>query len=110
MYEYTLAGMKGDRQMWGWMRVFGIDGACQVQYEQQYLPGETYLSRFYGAPTETMNSNQSILTSALNEAIVKIITGQSPLDSFDDAVNAWFMGGGQDITDEVNAWYADQQQ
>ncbi|NLG25544.1 MAG: extracellular solute-binding protein [Clostridiales bacterium] len=108
MWDYTYRGMQGDKSMWGWMRVFGIDGACQVQYEQQYQPGETYLSRFYGAPTETMNIKQSILSSAFDEAVLKIVTGQMPVDDFDKVVDDWLAGGGQAITDEVNEWYAAQ--
>ncbi len=110
MWQYTLDGMKGDRLMWGWTRVFGIDGSCQVQDEQQLTPGETLLSQYFGPPTESMNTYKSIIDSAYDEAVLKMITGEMPLDEFDNVVAAWHAGGGQAITDEVNAWYAESKQ
>ena len=105
MLDYALAGQNGDRELMGWNSVFGIDGSCQVQYEQQIKPGNTMMNMFYGAPTPTMVTNEKILEAAFDAEIVKIINGQSPLDAFDAAVQAWLDGGGQKITDEVNSWY-----
>lgn len=105
MYDYARAGMNGDREMQGWNLIFGIDGACQVQSEQQIAPGNTMMSAFYGAPTETMSSSMGVLNEALKAEYTKIITGQLPIDAFETSVEAWLNGGGQKIIDEANEWY-----
>ena len=108
MWQYTLDGMNGDRLMWGWNRVFGIDGSCQIQ-DGQLTRGETTISKYFGPPTPSMNTFKSIIDSAYDEAVLKMITGEMPIDQFDSAVEAWLSGGGQAITDEVNEWYAASQ-
>lgn len=108
MFNFALAGQNGDIANWSWNRVFGIDGACdlQGQYLDKSLP---YLNPFFGAPTDTMVTNKTILDNAFNEAIIKVISGQQSLDEFDLAIKAWFDGGGTKITQEVNEWYKDNQ-
>ena len=39
------------------------------------------------------------------ETYTAIITGEEDISAFDNFVSQWFNLGGQDITDEVNAWY-----
>ena len=36
---------------------------------------------------------------------VQIITGEKPVDAFDDFVKQWYEGGGEKITEEANEWY-----
>ena len=55
---------------------------------------------FYGQ-TETMAKKGTNLTKLENEAFLKIITGNAPLDSFDDFVEQWKKQGGDEITKEV---------
>lgn len=109
MLQYAYQGRKGgeDRLLTGWNRVFGIGGACEIQ-GNQWDSGSYVTSAFYAAPTETMASSKSILDSAFDAEIIKIISGQSPVDAFDAAVEAWLSGGGQKITEEVNAWHQAQ--
>lgn len=38
--------------------------------------------------------------------IIQIITGDKPLDSFDEFVTDWYDQGGQTLYDEANAWYS----
>jgi putative aldouronate transport system substrate-binding protein len=104
MWQYTKAGMDGERDMWGWERVFGIDGACQLQKSQLDRNGQI-ISQFYAAPTATMSERSTVLGTAFSTEIIKIISGQSPIDAFDAAVQAWLDGGGKQMTDEVNDWY-----
>ncbi|MFV0399563.1 MAG: hypothetical protein ACK5LX_02950 [Oscillospiraceae bacterium] len=109
MLQYAYDGRKGgeDRLLTGWNRVFGIDGSCEIQ-GNQWDNGNYVTSAFYAAPTETMASSKTILDSAFDAEVIKIISGQSPVDAFDAAVEAWLSGGGQKMTDEVNEWYQAQ--
>ena len=36
---------------------------------------------------------------------VQIITGEKPVDAFDDFVKQWYEMGGTQITEEANEWY-----
>ena len=55
---------------------------------------------------ETMVERQATLEQMEKEAFIKIIMGAAPIDEFDTFVNNWYQLGGQDITNEVNDWYA----
>jgi putative aldouronate transport system substrate-binding protein len=46
------------------------------------------------------------LNKLRDETFTKIIRGDLPVDAFDDFVKDWFNNGGQQLTDEANAWYA----
>jgi putative aldouronate transport system substrate-binding protein len=60
-------------------------------------------NEFVGQPTATMTSEGSNLRTLEVEAFARIITGQAPLDAFDEFVAAWKAQGGDAITEEVNA-------
>lgn len=61
---------------------------------------------FVGLPTKTMVSSMANLKALDETTQFKIITGEKPLDYFDDFVKQWQDGGGTQITQEVNDWYA----
>jgi putative aldouronate transport system substrate-binding protein len=52
-----------------------------------------------------MTQKQNLLDTDLYTAIVKVIAGED-ISVYDAAVDAWKAGGGDDITKEVNDWYA----
>lgn len=60
---------------------------------------------FLGAPTPTMVEKKAYLDKIQDEAFVKIIMGEAPIDSFDTFVSDWKANGGDAITEEVNQWY-----
>lgn len=73
---------------------------------------------FNALPTPTMielgtelgsagGANNQMGTLAV-EAYTGIITGQKPLEAFDEFVNTWKTLGGDQMTAEVNEWYATQ--
>ena len=110
MYEYSKAAQDGDTTLWGWNRVFGEGGSQMllIDYENDEnvkLVGD----QFYGVATETMSMRKTTLDTMLDEAFIKIITGQTTADEFDNVVESWYSAGGQDMTDEVNEWYQAQQ-
>lgn len=61
---------------------------------------------FYGVPTPAMTKYNNKLKN-LEDVFTKIIMGLEPLDAFDDYVKTWKEEGGDEITKEVNEWYAE---
>lgn len=109
MYQYSKAAQDGDHTLWGWNRVFGEGGSQQllIDYKTNGNVQPVY-DEFYGVATDTMTMRKTTLDTMLDEAFIKIITGQSPLDEFDTVVASWYAAGGQTMTDEVNEWYQAQ--
>jgi putative aldouronate transport system substrate-binding protein len=64
-------------------------------------------NQFFGAPTPAMVSRQSTLDTMELETFTKIIQGES-IDEFDAFVDNWQQLGGEEITAEVNEWFASQ--
>ncbi|WP_438347633.1 extracellular solute-binding protein [Paenibacillus sp. FA6] len=60
---------------------------------------------FTGAPGEAMAENKSKLEQMRTEVFTKIIVGHVPIDAFDTFVKDYNAKGGDQITEEVNAWY-----
>ncbi len=60
---------------------------------------------FNGEPTETMKSVWEQLQTLEKQTYINIIYGNAPIDSFDQFVEDWNVGGGEQITKEVNEWY-----
>ncbi|GIP17264.1 hypothetical protein J40TS1_29060 [Paenibacillus montaniterrae] len=100
-----LAGGSNSSAGWGWEKTYGVDGAYAIlhQYERN---GQLLYEQYTGAPTETMIEAQSILHDLQHEAYIDIILGD-PIEKFDAFVESWRKLGGDDITREVNEWYAE---
>jgi putative aldouronate transport system substrate-binding protein len=102
--EAYQSGSEEGFAVWGWERIYGPEGSMGIadQYDtnKQYL-----LDKFVGAPTPTMVERQSTLKKLQNEVFVKIILGD-PIENFDKFVEDWKKLGGEQITQEVNDWYA----
>ena len=64
-----------------------------------------YDNAYTGETTQGMVDYKSMLDGIRDEAFIKIIIGDQPIEYFDTFVNDWMAAGGQTITDEVNAWY-----
>lgn len=60
---------------------------------------------FTGAPTPTQLSRGDMLSKLEKEVLNKIIYGKASIDEFDAFVEKWKSTGGDQITEEVNAWY-----
>ncbi|QAY65276.1 extracellular solute-binding protein [Paenibacillus protaetiae] len=77
--------------------------AMKIVMDQKDIRMKNY---FQGPLTDTMKSKNELLNKLVNETYSKIIYGQAPLDSFDTMVSNWKKSGGDQITKEVNDWYA----
>ncbi|GBF76780.1 hypothetical protein PA598K_05267 [Paenibacillus sp. 598K] len=104
-YDNIELFLGGDRKQWGTNKVFGANGSWAVIGANYADNGLLKKSEFYGAPTEGMTEKQAILDKLVLETFTKIILG-APIDSFDSFVSDWHKLGGEQITKEVNEWYA----
>lgn len=68
--------------------------------------GDLIYDEYYGPVTDTQKEVSITLNTLLNETYLKIIMGEQPIDAFDKFVTDWLTLGGEDITAEVNEWYA----
>ncbi|MBD2846992.1 extracellular solute-binding protein [Paenibacillus sp. IB182496] len=66
-----------------------------------YIP-----TQFTGANTPALQSKGGILAKLEGETFTSMIYGKKPISDFDSFVEEWKKIGGQQVTDEVNAWYA----
>ncbi|WJH32650.1 extracellular solute-binding protein [Paenibacillus sp. CC-CFT747] len=106
-YKPVKAYLDGDIKGWGMHGVFGPGGSFAVIDE--YVNQKRFLrTQFYGSPTPTMGGKGGTLDTLLKEAFTKIIMGAAPIDEFDTFVENWKKLGGDQITQEVNDWYAKQ--
>ncbi|OXS57560.1 hypothetical protein B1A99_15985 [Cohnella sp. CIP 111063] len=84
---------------WAFMKYLSESEAVLEQY------GENYVHQsFLGAPTDTMVKRLANLNKIESETFTKIIMGNAGVDEFDKFVKQWNQLGGEDITEEVNAW------
>jgi len=99
------SGSEDGFALWGWERIYGAEGAYGVLIDY-YNKKMTQDNLFVGAPTETMVSKMSTLEDLQDEVFIKIIMGEEPVDAFDKFVEDFNTLGGEQITKEVNEWYA----
>lgn len=88
-----------------WYTVIGGHGGAYTYDYDMFMSGRMVPDAFNTLPTDTMDMLGGIVNDALNTAMLKVIMGDD-ISVYDVAVESWFANGGQDITDEVNEWYA----
>lgn len=94
----------GDLTMWGWEKIYGVDGVFRAL--EEYKANDQLINEaFAGAPTKTMVERLATLEKMEKEVFVKIIMGAAPIEEFDKFVSDWNKLGGEEITKEVNEWY-----
>lgn len=91
---------------WGWNLTYGASGAMSIldHYEDN---NQLLYESFVGAPTETMIEKLNILNNLQLDSFLDIIQGR-PITDFDAFVDDWNKLGGEQITAEVNQWYAEK--
>lgn len=75
-------------------RIYGVNPIIENHTEPVY-------SEFYGV-TRTMEQKMTNLDKLEVDSFIKIITGEKPLDYFDEYVAQWKKLGGDQITNEVH--------
>lgn len=97
---------KDEIQHYGWHIIFGEPGSMGVI--NQYRKDDRYVSdAFITSPLPTMAERGATLSKRQLEVFTRIIQG-APIDEFDKWVEEWKRTGGDQITQEVNDWYAKQ--
>lgn len=96
-----------DNDMEGWImyNVFGPEGT-EKEVLASRKAGAYVVDKFTGAPTQSMVICQSILQTMEAVMITSIIQGKEPIEAFDTFVTQWKANGGDNMTAEVNEWYA----
>lgn len=104
-YNNIQSFLKGEApHMWSVNKLYGKEGAFSVN--QQYYDGKLYSrSLFYGSPTPSMVEKKASLDTLQSTVFTKIIMGSDAPDEFEKFVEDWKKLGGDQITEEVNAWY-----
>jgi putative aldouronate transport system substrate-binding protein len=78
-------------------------------YKMAYETAETALADEYlGNPTPRMINLLPDLQKLESEYFNAIVSGKKPLDAFDEFVKEWIAKGGNQVTEDVNAWYKEQ--
>lgn len=105
-YDNIMAFKSGDISFWKDDRMYGVGGSLSV-IDGYSKKGLFYDNRYFGAPTQTMSEKNSTLAQIQLQTFTEIIMGGS-IDKFDKYVEDWKKLGGEQITKEVNKWYAAQ--
>lgn len=103
VFERIKSYQAGDTSLWCWEAIYKDSGP--LYWESYYLDnGFTLDKANIGAPTETQLNKDATLQKILQEGFMAIIKG-ADIETFDAVVANWYSAGGQDILDELNAWY-----
>jgi putative aldouronate transport system substrate-binding protein len=92
---------------------FFADPINVLRSEAQVFIGEKtveqgLIDKYQGPETPTMVTNWSDLLTLESETYLSIISGEKPIEAFDEFVADWKAGGGDQITAEVNEWWQAQ--
>ena len=107
--ERYYSGSEYGKSVWGWERIYGPAPSSYASIDEMQSDGRILINRFVGAPTETMTEKMSTLEKMRDEMFNKIIIGEASVDEFDKFVEDFNSLGGEQITNEVNEWYASVQ-
>lgn len=103
-YDHVVNYRNGEIESWGDAHIFGSPSSFDVI--GKYVDSGNYLyNGFYGSMTPTMVERNATLESMEDEVFTKIIMGED-ISAFDKFVSDWNNLGGEDITKEINEWYA----
>lgn len=96
----------GDQAQWSMDKVFDGPNSAQVICEANRTNQNVMFNEFFGAPGPAYVEKFSTMEQLQNDTFTKIIMGNVGLDEFDKFVAQWKSIGGDDITKEINDWYA----
>lgn len=107
VFEATKKYLNGDKSPsnWGLYYSRAAKNGGWGQSRQIRDNKMVFFDEFYGVPTPAQVEKGPQLDKLMDETYLKIIMGAS-LDEFDKYVNSWGNLGGDQITKEVNEWYA----
>lgn len=101
------ANLHGDLQ-WEWELMFGTSEHTPMTVLGNAVDGDRlFYDAFYGAQSELMLERWSTIKDEQKIAFTKIITGEVDVEAgFNEWLETYDSLGGNDITQDVNDWYA----
>lgn len=89
---------------WIYNVIHGAEGSIWMieKYRKENLFA---FDKYVGGTTEGMQNYMETLQDLEYNSFASIITGNEPLDAFEQFVASWYSQGGDVITEEVNDWY-----
>ena len=108
-YEMACKSLDGDHKdnNWHQLKMYGPGGSLGVIYDNYWVSGNVVNDAYYAAPTEAMAEMLPTLKKQQLQDYTNIIL-EGDLDKFDSFVANWNQLGGEEITQEVNDWHAEQ--
>ena len=85
--------------------VWGEQGGMSVQHDIYYRYRVANYQSYVTTPTEMMATRSTVLNPITQETLIKIITGASTIDSYDNFLKNWYKLGGEAVTKEAQDWY-----
>ena len=111
IYNNIQSFFNGNNSLWSWKCGYWPDGDKAV-YETMntYVENDMILfNSFSGAPTDSMrmNSQLDLFSAKQSEIFTAIINGSKTVDAgYNELVAYWTTMHGEQMTEEVNAWYS----
>ena len=109
-FDAVEAGQVPSEGSWAsWKTWYGDDSGYGVL--NYYVDNNRiFVSRLIGYQTDTMLTSWATLIDLENTFLTEVVTGQRPVSDFHDFfVPTWLALGGEQITREVNEWWAGRQ-
>jgi len=104
-YDRVMDGLGGkNRENNLWM-ILGPAPSAMAVYGLNNETGNFVMNKFLGVRTETMITTWKTLEVETAAAMMQVIMGDD-ISVFDKAMEEWKTNGGDQITKEVNDWYA----
>lgn len=105
-YDASKLFLDGDMKYWNnykirWDKNGGM-GLC----ESIIKSGNLKYNEFFGVPGPVEVERSATMKKLENEIFTKIIMNVAPISEFDKYVEQWKSIGGNDLTKEINEWYA----
>lgn len=107
MYNNIVKYREGtlEREKIGYMLVNETTGSTYSIINQMNEEGRIILSEYKTLPSQEFTETLNLLDYDMMQVMTRVIAGED-ISSYDKAVENWLANGGQELTDEVNAWYA----
>jgi putative aldouronate transport system substrate-binding protein len=110
-YDRCVAYLDGDRSGWPYWKIYGPGGtnAVYAAFDAETRNGSVKKNAFFGRTLPARVEKGSTLDKLRDEMLPTVVMGEKPLSYFHEFVKNWYELGGQEQTDQVNAWYKARQ-
>ena len=89
----------------GLYSVFGDPQGGYAAIDSIKIKNNLNVSAYNTVPTDTMTAKYPTLNKLAMETIIKIITGDASVDSYDEFLDNWKKLGGDEVTAQAQEWF-----